>query len=177
VLCILREDFLLELRGIVGEDFSALDTNDAASRRLYFWRNSLRTLTEIQDDLNRLNREPAFRDAMRRERSDVQEAFTRLKRELNKASEQFLRQLRNTIGGHLDLEVFQATLDQLDPLQEGFLDLGRTRDDTHYIFTAELVWAAITRDAPPGHEVLAAETLLGKVAELSPTVVAIDQAI
>jgi hypothetical protein len=33
MLCVLREDFLLELRGIVGDDFGPLDDNDTAFRR------------------------------------------------------------------------------------------------------------------------------------------------
>jgi hypothetical protein len=177
VLCVLREDFLLELRGIIGDDFGALDANDAASRRLYFWRNSLRTLTEIQDYLNRLNGEAAFRAAMQRERPEVRETFETLKRELNRASEDFLRDLRNTLGGHIDRDVIQATLDQMDPLQEGLFDVGRKRDDIHFKFTADLVWAVLIREAAPGRETPAAETLIRKVADLSPTLMAIDHVV
>jgi hypothetical protein len=58
MLCILREDLLLELYGITNEHIPRLDDNDSGYRRTYFWRNSLRTLTEIKKVLTRLN----FRD-------------------------------------------------------------------------------------------------------------------
>ncbi len=177
MLCVLREDFLLELRGIVGDDFGHLDDNDIAFRQLYFWRNSLRTLTEIQAGLNRLNKEPAFRAAMACEPADIREAFEELKRALNKAAAEFLRDLRNTFGGHLDPTVFQATLDQMDPLREGLLDLERKRGEIHYKFTAELLWAALVRDAPAGAEVHAFETLLSRSVALNPMLVAIDHVV
>lgn len=174
MLCVLREDFLLELRGIVGDDFGHLDDNGEAFRRIYFWRNSLRTLEEIKTVLNRLNAQRSFRDAMAREQSEIRTAFEELKRALNMASQDFLRELRNMIGGHLDGLAFQETLDQLDPGQEGLLEVARKRGETHYRFAAELLWAAVLREAPPHSKEQAAETLLHKSAELNPAIVAID---
>jgi hypothetical protein len=43
-LCVLREDFLLELKGIVADKLEELDGNERAYRCTYFCRNSLRTL-------------------------------------------------------------------------------------------------------------------------------------
>jgi hypothetical protein len=114
---------------------------------------------------------------MARERTDIREAFEELKGALNKASAEFLRGLRNTFGGHLDPQVFQSTLDRMDPLREGLLDLERKRGEAHYKFTAELLWAALVRDAPAGAEVHAAETLLHRSAALSPMLVAIDHVV
>jgi len=52
-LCILREDIYLEFAGLEAMELSSsnplfsVDDNGAAYRRLYFFRASLRTLTEI----------------------------------------------------------------------------------------------------------------------------------
>jgi hypothetical protein len=116
MLCILREDFLLELFGVTNDHIERLDDNDEGYRRTYFWRNTLRTLEEIRGVLNRLNSEPSFRDAMSREPAPIQDAFKKLKRELNKASRQFLLNLRNTMGGHLDAPTIQAALNGMDLL-------------------------------------------------------------
>lgn len=54
--------------------------------------------------------------------------------------------LRNTISGHLDEDMIQATLDGMDPLTEGLIPVGETRGEMHYNFGAELLWAALSRD-------------------------------
>jgi len=75
MLCILREDLLLELLGIVSDGLPKLDDNSTGYRRTYFWRNSLRTLEEIRNVLNKLNAESSFRDALSEETPEVQEAL------------------------------------------------------------------------------------------------------
>jgi len=85
MLCVLREDFLLELAGIVDDHCGRLDDNGLEFRRIYFWRNTIRTLEEIRTTLNRLNKEQAFRAAMDREQPEVRDAFKQLRRTLNKA--------------------------------------------------------------------------------------------
>lgn len=84
MLCVLREDFLIELYGIVDDHLGRLDDNDVGYRRTYFWRNSLRTLEEIRDVMIRLNSHSEFRDAMSKQPTEVREAFEGLKSSLNK---------------------------------------------------------------------------------------------
>jgi len=74
-LCILREDLSLELYGIVGARFENIDNNSAEFRRMYFWRNSLRTLEEIKHSLNKINAQPSFRKALALEPPEVRAAF------------------------------------------------------------------------------------------------------
>src|SRR5262249_35547274 len=74
MLCILREDLFLELQGIVSDGLPNLDDNSEGYRRTYFWRNSLRTLEEIRNVLNKLNAESSFRDALSEEPQEVQQA-------------------------------------------------------------------------------------------------------
>jgi len=174
MLCILREDFLIELYGIVDDSLGRLDDNDESYRRTYFWRNTLRTLEEIRNVLNRLNTEGSFRDAMAREPAAVQEAFKKLKRELNKASGQFLLNLRNTMGGHLDEPTIQAALDGMDPQQEGLFHVGEILGKTHYKFAEEILWAAILGNVPERDFPQKIGELLDRSSRLNRTVLAID---
>jgi hypothetical protein len=177
MLCVLREDFLLELAGIVDGHCGRLDDNGREFRRIYFWRNTLRTLEEIRTTLNRLNKEREFRAAMDREQPGVREAFEELKRTLNRASQEFLSTLRNELGGHLDEDAMRETLQQIDDDAEGFLEVATARRPvtTAFRFTADLVWAVIGRHAIAKQRDVHA--LLVKVADLIPTVTAIDHVV
>ena len=177
MLCILREDFLLELYGITNDSIERLDDNDEGYRRTYFWRNTLRTLEEIKKGLNRLNKQSAFRGAMLREPPEVQTAFQKLKRELNQASHEFVLNLRNTMGGHLDLATIQTALDGMDPEQEGFVQVGEILGKRHYKFAAELLWSAILQNAPEKDFNRKINELLGKSAIFTRAVKAIDDVV
>ena len=65
-LCILREDYRLEVEGLIKKDFNpfdvgssvskpdSLDGNSSSWRRLYFFRSSLRTLEEVRSAIDGL---------------------------------------------------------------------------------------------------------------------------
>jgi hypothetical protein len=173
-LCILREDLLLELYGIAGERFNRLDDNSEASRRLYFWRNLLRTLAEVRDGLNEINAEAEFREALTQETPEVQTAFESLKKELNKASQEFLVELRNTVGAHVDVTVLQDALNELDFTREGLVQLGDILGDIHYKFAGEFILAMLLRGISDAEQQQALEKLLERSAGLSRAVSAID---
>jgi hypothetical protein len=175
-LCILREDFYLELQGIIKDDLAPLDANSTGYRRTYFWRNSLRTLYAIRDTLNSLNAIAEFRAAMAQEPAAVKASFEDGKSALNRASEKFLRELRNQFGGHVDVSRIQEGLNSLEVQQEGMAQLGRTREHTHYMFAEQVLWSAVLRegvDAAP----VAVDKVLGDAAELSPALAALDDVI
>jgi hypothetical protein len=176
-LCILREDFFLELRGIITDDIEALDKNSTAYRRTYFWRNSLRTLMEIRQTLNALSRVPAFRAAMAEEMGGARHAFEAAKDALNRASEKFLRDLRNTLGGHIDLERMQEGLDQIDIQIEAFGQFGDSRQNTQFTFALELLWAAILRDSPTTAALEDVNRILGDTSALIAAFGALDEVI
>ena len=47
-LCILREDFAIEMSGIHASEIKKLDGNDVVYRKFYFWRRLVGTLDEIR---------------------------------------------------------------------------------------------------------------------------------
>jgi hypothetical protein len=81
------------------------------------------------------------------------------------------------LGGHLDEDAMRETLQQLDADAEGFLEVAPARRPvtTAFRFTADLVWAVIGRHAVAKQQ--SVDALLGKSADLVPTVTAIDQVV
>lgn len=63
-LVVLREDFILEMQGLIAEAIGSLDGAGSYLRTMYFWRNSLRTLVEIRDTFNTLSKVAAFREGL-----------------------------------------------------------------------------------------------------------------
>jgi hypothetical protein len=74
-LCILREDLFLEGQAIRQLSLGPLDSNGEEWRRLYFWRNSFRTLENIRSALHALSCKPEFRRALSKECIEVQKGF------------------------------------------------------------------------------------------------------
>jgi len=174
MLCILREDYFLELRGIIADKFDRLDDNQRAYRRTYFWRNSVRTLEEIKSTLNWLASREEFREMFDREPMEVRQAFEELKKELNKASDTFLRVLRNRIGGHLDAPTVQAGLDDMDPAQEGMVQFADTRGRIRYRFALDILWPSVLREVQGSNTEQQVDKVLGDTARLTRAVEAID---
>ena len=96
-LCILREDLLLETQAIRPRTVPTLDSNGHEWRRLYFWRNTFRTLENIRQAIHNLNCERTFCEALNKEPPAIQTGFKRLTKQLQKISTQFLKDLRNDL--------------------------------------------------------------------------------
>jgi hypothetical protein len=65
-LCILREDFALEMQGLYKRGIKPLDSHSAIWRKLYFWRNLVRTLLEIRKTLESLNTVLEFKRVLKK---------------------------------------------------------------------------------------------------------------
>src|SRR5947209_323485 len=73
-LCILREDFYLELQGIsMSDDITALDGNSPRWRRMYFLRNYIRTLMEIRSTVESLQKNRCFRSILQKQGRALQD--------------------------------------------------------------------------------------------------------
>src|SRR5882724_10153919 len=64
-LSILREDLALEMWGIYEKKIKSLDAHSSVWRKMYFWRNLVRTLLEIRKTIETLNTIPEFKKALR----------------------------------------------------------------------------------------------------------------
>src|SRR5580692_6320662 len=76
-LCILREDFNVEMIGVYTERIKELDGSSEEWRRLYFIRNLIKTLREIEAGIQRLLSDSQFKALLARQKSDMKEGFAK----------------------------------------------------------------------------------------------------
>jgi hypothetical protein len=185
-LCILREDYLLELQGLIKREFNpfdvissvskpdSLDGNSPGWRRIYFFRNSLRTLNEIRNAVERLYVDSAQKTALAKESLELQQAFKALRDEITGLSP-VIKELRDRIGGHVLHEGVREALGQIDPGHKALLEVGETTGDIHYRFTGDI--ALVTMFPGKSEEALLVELqdLLERTAKLVFIVGTIDK--
>ena len=149
-LCVLREDYFLELQGFIvpgpghfegtspGGGIPGLDDNSATWRRLYFFRNSMRTLNEIRNLIERMHTNKPDKDALSRESEPIVEGFRKLQEQLRHAYD-LVKDLRDSVGGHVLHSDVQEVLKGLDRDTTGFSQDGEIRGTIRYKFASELV--------------------------------------
>lgn len=140
-LCVLRQDLLLENQAIREVSFPSLDLNGEAWRRLYFWRNSFRTLENIRSAIHTLMLQKTFKLALAKEPRDVEEGFLKLAKALDKISVEFLKDLRNDLGGHVAEKAVSEALHRMDFDQMGLVQMSDGKiGQQQYKFVTELVY-------------------------------------
>lgn len=151
-LCILREDYLLELQGLIKKDFNlfdvsssvsepdSLDGNSPSWRRLYFFRNSLKTLNEIRNAVERLFVDGAHKAALAAETVELRQAFEVLRNEIGGLSA-VIKDLRDRIGGHVLHEGVRDALRGMDLGRIALFEMGDIREEIHYRFAGDITLA------------------------------------
>jgi DNA mismatch repair ATPase MutS len=172
-LCILREDLYLETMALMEESIPSLDKNSPPWRLMYFWRNSIRTLLEIRSALETLQKDKEFLDSISVQPEKFQEAFNKLVHKIRTAHE-FLKDVRNEIGGHVQLQAVQEALEHMDMDSNGLIELGPVIAESHHRFASQLVGQILLRDVPNESWESHLNEILGKTAELSAALEAID---
>jgi len=109
-LMILREDFMLELRGIHARSIPLLDVHSNIWRQMYFFRSSVRTLWEIQGTLTTIRTNREFKRILQRRPQSEQNQIKRISSKLNAAAS-LTREIRNAMGGHVLPEAVTRALD------------------------------------------------------------------
>lgn len=173
-LCILREDLLLESRGIEPNDIEELDQNSDKWRRMYFHRNLVRTFMEIRSAIVVLQGQEEFKRILRKQPKQKQTEFWRLVEEFNQAHK-VIKEIRNSLGGHVLQKSMQEALDEMDFDRWGFLEVGETLKDVHYKFAAELVTAILLRGVPEESQKSKIESDFKTIANLFPVLSLIDE--
>lgn len=146
-LCILREDFLLELRGITTEEIRDLDQHSEYWRRLYFLRNLIRTLNEIQSGIQRIRSDIQFKALLDKQPPSIQAEFREHAVAMAKGVET-LKDVRNEICGHVLESAVQETLDEMHPDVFGLYEVTPILKTTHYKFAGELAAQILVKGAP-----------------------------
>jgi hypothetical protein len=146
-LCVLKEYYMLEMRGLTSDDLRELDSHSDAWRRLYFLFNSVRTLWEIQGAITVICGNAEFK-RIRASRGAKEDAeLTKLVSKLNAAIPS-LRAVRDSLGGHISQQALQTALNAMDSSRTGELEIGETVADTHYKFSRQLVHEVMLTGIP-----------------------------
>ena len=172
-LCILREDFKLELQGIVAGKLSKLDGNSIGWRKLYFIRNSIRTLTEIRSAIENLRRLPGFKKLLSKQTKQDRQDFAKFMQKMN-SSHQMIKDIRDAVGAHVLQQSTSRALDTPDFDWEGFLEAGEIVEDIHYRFAGELVLAILLPDVPANDRMKQLESIFETSSDLTPAIRIVD---
>jgi hypothetical protein len=108
-LCILREDFALEMSGIHASEIKKLDGNDVVWRKLYFWRRLVGILDEIRNALRTLQQLPDFQLMVNEQTPEWRRWFDSLIIELEKDRE-LIKKTRDSLGGYVLNKTVQTAL-------------------------------------------------------------------
>src|ERR1700681_1036478 len=108
-LCILREDFAIEMSGIHASGIKKLDGNDVVWRKFYFWRRLVGTLDEIRSALRTLQQLPDFQLIVNEQTREWRRWFDSSINELEKDRE-LIKTTRNSLGGHVLHSAVQTAL-------------------------------------------------------------------
>jgi hypothetical protein len=166
-MTILREDFAIELMGIYEAEIAPLDGNTSEYRRVYFWRNLVRTAFEISSVLRRLKSLPEFLAALAAQPPERSAQFDTLVREFD-LQHALLKSLRNDIGGHVQQAKVEEALNGMPGDKWGFLELGETLNKTHYRFAGELVLEMKITGLPDNKRIPEIERQIRETAKLLP---------
>jgi hypothetical protein len=151
-LCILREDFLLEMNGVFTERIDELDGHSQEWRRLYFIRNLIRTLREIEAGIQRLFTDAEFKALLAKQPDEVQREFAEHAARMADGIGT-VKEIRDDICGHVQETAVQEALGELAGTDIfGLLETGPTMRRTFFKFADELVVQILVRGAPDAHK-------------------------
>lgn len=137
-LCILREDFYIEGEGLSAKDMGKLDGNSTRCRRLYFFRNSVRTILEIRATIQTLLKTPEFKKMLAKQDRATRGAVKGYANRLERAHK-VLKDYRNAVGGHVSHKRVADAINQLKVDDEALIQIGEILSRSHYKFAVNLL--------------------------------------
>ncbi len=172
-LSILREDFLLELRGLHASSIPLLDVHSDAWRQMYFFRSSVRTLWEIQGTLTTIRSNPELKRIFLRSSPTEQNLIKQISSKLNAAAS-LTKEIRNAMGGHVLPEAVNRTLDGLSSDRFGVIEFGAVIGATHFKVAGELIAEMLVTGVPEDQKLDTLKTKMKTMAGLLPVVQALE---
>lgn len=176
-LCILKEDLSIEMEGVVADKIENLDKTSINTRKLYFVRNSVRTLHEIVKAIDDLQKDKG-------KYKEFEQATSKLGDKLRNNFEDFFKmiadrkkeiiKLRNNLwGGHVGEPAMENTLQQLNIDRKGLLEYKeRERSkgisiECRYRFASDLILAHSLDKMHPNDQEQEIRRLIGEIAQFT----------
>ena len=172
-LCVLREYYMLEMRGLTSDDLRELDAHSDAWRRLYFLFNSVRTLWEIQGAITVICGNAEFKTIRASRGAKEQAELKEIVSKLNAAIPE-LRTVRDSLGGHISQQPLQSALNAMDSSRIGDLEIGQTVADTHYKFARQLVLEVMLAGIPEAQRADEYKKYIGVLSGLLPVIQSLE---
>ena len=145
----------------------------AASRRMYFVRNVIRTHMELSSGIRRLLSDSEFSALLKKQSARVRERFKSALAKLDEVHP-LLKEVRNDIGGHVQEAAVQGALERMSWDSFGFLDVGPTALLTHYEFAGEVTAEILLKDVSREERLGITSRKYILIAELLPTFALIE---
>lgn len=134
----MREDFAVEMSGLHAVSIKKLDAHSVVWRRMYFWRNLVKTLWEIRKTIDTLNTVPEFRRVFKAQPAAIRRKFEAMVKKLAK-DQNLVQKMRDSLGGHVLQHIVEQALDDMPTGRFAYIEAGRTLKKTHYRFAGDLV--------------------------------------
>lgn len=150
-LCVLYEDFQIEMTGAMEESIKALDGTSRDTRRFYFVRRHLATFAEIEGALHKLNRNRTFKVIRKGmepgEKRKWSEAVTFFSK-----NHAFLKSMRDDTGGHFLDRAALFALENVPPESVAVFEVYRRGNgaDVKLKFAYEFVAQALIKNREAG---------------------------
>ena len=146
-LCVLYEDLKIEFAGAEAETLGSLDRTDATTRRFYFVRRILATLTEIEQAIAKLNGNKDFQTAKNGFKPENLKSWDDAVGFFAK-EHAFLKNWRNDLGGHFHDSAAKYAIENIHPDTLGVIEIYRRGNDVDakLKFAYELVAVAMTKN-------------------------------
>lgn len=146
-LCVLYEDLQVEFAGALAERLGDLDRTNVNTRRFYFVRRSLATLTEIEGSMTKLQTNKEFVAEKARWVPDSLRTWDASVKFFAKGHA-FLKDWRNDVGGHFHDSAALYAIENMHGDTIGSVEVYRRGNgsDVRMPFAYELVAVALTKN-------------------------------
>jgi hypothetical protein len=172
-LCILREDLFLEMAAIYSRRMKVLDGHSVVWRRMYFWRNLVRTVWEIRRTLETLLTVPEFKRVFKTQPVEWRKKFEGMIKKLEK-DQMLIQKTRDSLGGHVLQRTVEEALNNMPLDKFSYIEVGPTAKKTHYRFAGELVVEMLVAGVPEAQQDAELRRHFRTIADLLPVFTLID---
>lgn len=124
-LSVLYGDLMLEYVGAQSEELEDLDVQGVGARRHYFVRKTVGTIAEVEQAINVLNANTAFKNR-KLQMAEARVANIDKVVAFFSKDHQFLKDWRNRIGGHFSDAAAEHAVDELPPDMPAVIEVFRT---------------------------------------------------